>query len=302
MAEDGEVLRQIWDSHIPVSFHLSVNDLQSIKNPEPYYSMVPRLSYFSLVIDKVIVYFSQFIDGTTTSSSNLWLDFLGVPLKLNYPIGLLYDLHASDIELPWSITVNFDRFPSDEIVRCNTRSTMEMAYMYSLKEADALKHRNPIINTMQKKDHNQLWNGLINYKFEQFWSINRRLMTPDLLKESSSNATETNVQSNIDQSNNNIVSELFRNIPFRLYITSQSDSPIFVQKLIRPKTETGEYAQLGHLVAQVMREDVEKLSKKYRFVIHGIEPPLNTPLQWLSEHLSYLDNFLHISAIERQKA
>lgn len=44
--------------------------------------MVPRLSYFTLVIDKVVVYFSQFIDSNAKSASNLWLDFLGVPLKL----------------------------------------------------------------------------------------------------------------------------------------------------------------------------------------------------------------------------
>lgn len=27
---------------------------------------------------------------------------------------------------------------------------------------------------------------------------------------------------------------------------------------------------------------------------HGITPPLETPLQWMSEHLSYPDNFLHL--------
>lgn len=27
---------------------------------------------------------------------------------------------------------------------------------------------------------------------------------------------------------------------------------------------------------------------------HGIVPALNTPLQWMSEHLSYPDNFLHL--------
>lgn len=37
MAEDGEVLRQLWDSYLPVAFHLSSNDLHSIKDPEPYY-------------------------------------------------------------------------------------------------------------------------------------------------------------------------------------------------------------------------------------------------------------------------
>lgn len=38
-------------------------------------------------------------------------------------------------------------------------------------------------------------------------------------------------------------------------------------------------------------------SKHYQVVIHGIEPLLETPLQWLSEHLSHPDNFLHISII-----
>ena len=29
-------------------------------------------------------------------------------------------------------------------------------------------------------------------------------------------------------------------------------------------------------------------------VTQGITPELDTPLQWMSEHLSYPDNFLHI--------
>lgn len=37
--------------------------------------------------------------------------------------------------------------------------------------------------------------------------------------------------------------------------------------------------------------------KKNQVVIHGIEPMLETPVQWLSEHMSYPDNFLHISVI-----
>ncbi|KAJ7320398.1 hypothetical protein JRQ81_019909 [Phrynocephalus forsythii] len=37
--------------------------------------------------------------------------------------------------------------------------------------------------------------------------------------------------------------------------------------------------------------------KKTQVVIHGIAPMLETPVQWLSEHMSYPDNFLHISVI-----
>lgn len=48
--------------------------------------------------------------------------------------------------------------------------------MSCLKEADVLKHRGQVVSKMQKKDHNQLWLGLVNDKFDQFWAINRRLM------------------------------------------------------------------------------------------------------------------------------
>lgn len=37
--------------------------------------------------------------------------------------------------------------------------------------------------------------------------------------------------------------------------------------------------------------------EKNQVVIHGIEPMLETPVQWLSEHMSYPDNFLHISVL-----
>lgn len=48
--------------------------------------------------------------------------------------------------------------------------------MSCLKEADALKHKGQIISQMQKKDHKQLFLGLMNDKFDQFWAVNRRLM------------------------------------------------------------------------------------------------------------------------------
>jgi autophagy-related protein 5 len=48
--------------------------------------------------------------------------------------------------------------------------------MSCLKEADALKHKGQIISQMQKKDHKQLFLGLMNDKHDQFWAVNRRLM------------------------------------------------------------------------------------------------------------------------------
>ena len=34
-------------------------------------------------------------------------------------------------------------------------------------------------------------------------------------------------------------------------------------------------------------------------VVQGIEPCLSTPVLWMSEHLSYPDNFLHICVVPR---
>ena len=167
---------------------------------------------------------------------------------------------------------------------------MESTFMSCLKEADALKHRNPIVATMQKKDHNQLWNGLLQHKYELFWSINRRLMVPD-------NADTNDIEYNAHAHS---IGDYFRHIPFRLYVISGQNndiSPMFHQKLIKPLQNDGSPTLFSDLLIQVFGKDA--ILERYRFVTQGIEPVLNTPLQWMSEHLSFLDNFLHIIAFDK---
>ncbi len=139
--------------------------------------------------------------------------------------------------------------------------------MSSLKEADALKHRSQVMSSMQKKDHNQLWLGVVNDKFDQFWAINRKLMEYNTNEDS------------------------FRFIPFRVY----TQELVLIQKLVKPKNESGDRTTLSDLCFAVFNKNADK----YKIVIHGIEPPLETPLQWLSEHMSYPDNFLHICALNK---
>jgi autophagy-related protein 5 len=165
-------------------------------------------------------------------------------------------------------------FPEDEIMRLNSRSLIESNFMSTIKEADFLKHRSQIINSMQKKDHNQLWLGLLNDKFDQFWQVNRRLM---------------------ERSNG----ELFRSLPIRFYKSSDNH---YQQLAIKPVDESGRILQfrdlLTNILPEVDQQELDDQKTRWRFVIHGIEPPLDTPLQWLSEHLSYPDNFLHICLLE----
>ncbi|KAM6356173.1 autophagy protein 5 isoform 3-T4 [Podargus strigoides] len=191
----------------------------------------------------------------------------------HYPIGLLFDLHASNTALPWSITVHFKNFPEKDLLHCHSKDVIEAHFMACIKEADALKHKSQVINEMQKKDHKQLWMGLQNDKFEQFWAINRKLM--EYPPEDSG----------------------FRYIPFRIY-QATTERP-FIQKLFRPIASGGQLHTLGDLLKDVCPSAItsEDGEQKTQVMIHGIEPMLETPIQWLSEHMSYPDNFLHISII-----
>lgn len=95
-------------------------------------------------------------------------------MLINSLLGVLYDLFGKTVEdngehvnssrsaLPWTITVHFGNTPADKVMACPNKEVVEAQFLSALKEADFLKHRGQIISTMQKKDHSQLWLGLVN--------------------------------------------------------------------------------------------------------------------------------------------
>lgn len=265
MADDREILRQIWDGKIPMSFSLAQDEVDG-ERPDSIYLLAPRQSYLPLVTDKVSKHLAQFVDKE--KAGEIWFEYEGQPLKWHYPIGVIYDLYAAEGALPWLITVHFQNFPEEEIMHCPNKDVVESHFMSMVKEADALKHRSQVINAMQKKDHKQMWLGVANDKFDQFWPVNKKLME-------------------------NSGDEKFKYIPFRIY---QVDCPV-VQKLFRPYTEEGNENTLADLLSTALPyiDDVSSL----QVMTQGIEPPLETPIIWLAEHLSYPDNFLHICVMSK---
>jgi len=263
MADDREILRELWDGTLPVCFQLAQEEVYGMQHPDPCYYLVPRQSYFPLVIDKVRKHFARFIKPEL-QNADIWLEYNGLPLKLHYPIGVSFDLFAYETLLPWNLTVRFENFPEDELIRCSSNSAVESLFISNVKEADALKHRSQVINSLQKKDHTQLWLGLLHNKFLEFWTINRKLM---------------------ERSNE----ECFKYIPFRIY---QVDMP-YIQKLFKPTGSSKELLTLEDLIEDVIG------CHEHRVIIQGIEVPLETPAQWLSEHFSYPDNFLHICLVPK---
>jgi len=260
MADDREILREVWDGRIPVCFQLSPEEVTTVVVPDPVHLMVSRLTYFPLIMDKVRKHFANSI-VPDKQESEVWIDYDGQPVKWHYPVGLLFDLIKPSVLLPWTLTVHFDKFPEQEVIHCNCREAVESLFISMIKEADTLKHRAQIISNMLKKEHNQLWNGLLNDKFDQFWAVNKKLM------ESTDDG--------------------FKYIPFRIYINGEMPC---IQKLVKPYSEDKRSLILKDLLETVIPD----FQGSEQVIVHGVDVPLELPLQWMSEHLSYPDNFLHI--------
>ncbi|KAH8864442.1 Autophagy protein 5 [Schistosoma japonicum] len=349
-----------YEDHAPPPVYVSLffEDSITITSGKMF---LPRVSYFPLVTEKVIKQFSQFTesslktaaDDTTfvarsklenetqcTSSSQIdsfkqhplthefWLEYAHQPLKWHYPIGLVFDMCADTMDIPWKITVHFSvcacylsclsiqNYPTDLLLSPPvSRLAVEAHFMSMIKEADALKHRSYVINQMQARDHRQLWNGLLHFRYDQFWSINSKLMEPlpyntkDLpseeipISEIPENKSKSANLDNISSSR----CKTFRYIPCRLYCVSENPNSApsgFTQKLIRPLNDDGSLISLQDAIRILFHSNANSLAqnpnpKSYLFFIHGITLPYETPMQWISEHLSYPDNFVHIVARPR---
>lgn len=269
MEEDREVLAEVWSGRVPAIFSLAEDDFRGEGSPpDPCCVMLPRMSYLPLATEKVRSHFSPHLE----QSGEMWFSYRGIALRWHHPIGLLFDLlvtgegkaQSEDPCLPWALTVHFSNFPADTILPCSSREAVESVFMSSLKEADQLKHSGKVVSLMQKKDHNQMWLGLVSDKFDQFWAINRRLMEPTGGEES------------------------FKHIPVRLYV---GDTCSILQRLVSPGTAQ-QPCTLGSLQADLGLEDRVLLTQ-------GVTPSPDTPLQWLARHLAYPDNFLHVAVTQQ---
>ena len=92
----------------------------------------------------------------------------------------------------------------------------------------------------------------------------------------------------------------FRCIPYRIH---RPDLPV-VQTLFRPFSDVGHPHLLRDLLLHAVSDlassddDTSSLTQQ-RVIIHGIEASLDTPVQWLSEHFSHPDNFLHVCLLSK---
>eukprot|EP00051_Salpingoeca_urceolata_P009706 m.117882 g.117882 ORF g.117882 m.117882 type:complete len:274 (+) comp16414_c1_seq3:750-1571(+) len=265
---DSDVDRQVWGGRIPVAFSLALDEVTGTgegQEKSDLFLLVPRVAYLTLCSEKLRQHFRRPIPATEDTET--WFEYRGRPLAWNTPVGVLFDCFGANQPLPWVVTVHFKKYP-DTLLRCTTVATVESYFLDRVKEANYLKHGKTKIEGLDSaEDRKQLWLGLAQDDFEQFARVGVKLMT-------------------------NRESNWFRKIPFRVYVIRPGDDDKPPQVLQEPYDSTsmeGTANTLGDLMYYLFHP-VEPV----KVVVHGIEPPLSTPLQWLSEHGCHPDNFVHI--------
>jgi autophagy-related protein 5 len=259
MADDYEVTRTIWDAKVPMEFSLDSSEFV-MQSAQSFYTMLSRVSYFPLCMAKVLQFFSNSVDEVD-DIKDAWLQSGSATLKWHYPIGVLYDLHVEESSTPWHVTLHLKNFPN-ELIRAN-KDAMRNCFLQSIKEADYLKHKGKVMEAMHPDEHARLFESLGNDRFDDFWSVNRKLMA---------------------DGENGLL-----NIPMRFYEMGKPFRQLLVQPLRNEKETTLEDA-----LADAFPDWRSDTSAILTAISHGIVLPLDTPNIFLAKNFAYPDNFVHV--------
>jgi hypothetical protein len=222
----------VWSGQVPVRFDLASNEVTTYQAPRPMFVMIPRMSYFPLLLARVVEYFEKYApptlgigsnDATKNRVRNVWFESNGVPLRWHLPVGVLYDVlmkakekdfennsndsndnnnnnnNNNDIDksiLPWKIVVHFQSFPAEKIIRFEGLDSVRWNFMSDLKQAMYVRLRSAksVLN-LPKQEQEQMWEGLKLNDSLKFWKINSKLIIGnyDQKKYGNNNASANNM-------------------------------------------------------------------------------------------------------------
>jgi len=191
-------------------------------------------------------------------------------------LGVLFDLLGSPSEMPWSLTVHFQGFPHELLLRCPTMETIQYHFMNTLKESECLRNGTARkVMDLSKADQTLLWDSIIKFDYDSYWKVNGNMM-----KE-----------------------EKTRALPIRICFPDQR----FIQEPLSPIPVDGQsIITLGDALRVLVPQFFDNTSGKMEqnsvpvnvvntmFIIQGIRPPFHAPIAWLCTNCSHLDNFLYI--------
>ena len=233
------------------------------------------MAYLTSLFGDIIKNFENFIP---TNFPDIWLEYNNIPLKWQYPLGVIVDSLGINIENgPVPIIVHVRQIPDDKVLKYTSLDSLRYYYINSLKEANIIKFpkENKIMN-LNPQDTGKLKD--IVYSND-----------PKMIKDFRQIMNVIN--------DNGFVP--FAKYPVKL-VFSQTD--IVLTKPIEISQNAFSTFTMGDYLKKVLGNDnYEDLKKLCNIIIHGIEIEENMNFIFYYSNFLYMDNFLYISFVEKEK-
>jgi len=269
-----EVRRQIWNGKVPLK--ITVNEPISF-GPQEYLIAASRISYLWLYLPQVLAYFTKYMDPDITDNENSWwLEYGGVPVPFNKPIGLLHDIMVGSPSYePWKLTLTKGDFPSTTILQLNnTDSTLYTYWLNQFKESCYVRDGNSrAVMALSVHDQESLWKSI-----------------------------EATTDPQVDTSDSfwQLASGIFKRytaamekVPIKFYVKSRS---LQLTKTIQ-RSASG-----SHTLENILHSEEIGITTSFDIILHGIRISETVNVSQLYLLCTYPDGFLHIVLIPNESA
>ncbi|KAM0795480.1 autophagy protein Apg5 [Usnea florida] len=293
----------VWEGSLPIEIRLSPSECRVYDQADPYLVQYPRLSYLPFLLPRLHAFFMPSLIDTSAIPYDGWFSFEQVPLKWQYPLGLLYDLFSgsspsqasgldiahrspsdgTEEQLPWRLTLHFTDWPEQSLVRPDAEGKMlHDAFINSVKEADFLRNGTAKgIMSLSKDDSTKLWNAVQEHDFDQYTIISKRLLYAQ--------------------------GAPLRHIPLKIYLPSSptaaeptSGHLRVVQSLVTPSLlNSREKQTLGTTLHALLPTlfPSRRTPILAEAVLHGAVVPMGASVEELMRIAAYLDGWIHLGVM-----
>ena len=188
------VLRQsqqkVWEGCVPLEIRLASSECNTYNQSEPFLILCPRISYLPLLLPKLHAFFKQLLINEAAEAHSGWFSFENVPLKWQFPTGLLYDIYSgasdrlqqdenggsskkssstsspveatTETQRTWQLTLHFEDYPAEVLVKLDDAGqALRDAFTNSYKEASFVRYSSTkVVQRLSMEDAMQLWQAV----------------------------------------------------------------------------------------------------------------------------------------------
>jgi len=270
---EEDARRQLCGGRLLLRIRLACDEIASLKEPPPLFSLAPRLAYLPFLFNDVYEHFKPSLPPRMGQSYEIWFDYNNVPLRWHYPLGVLCDvLVGREVPTPLDVTVHFRNYLSKELLPFSGIGDLQRAVMNSFRQAVFLQQGSaaPFMK-LPKQQQTQLWDAISGCNLEAYSEVQQQLLCHCLAR--------------------------CKSLAVRLHLYGP---PHVV--LLHPASafENGEGSptSLRRLLLRAIPPVLDAsgvLLEGVEVVLHGVKIPLDTPLYWLALNAAYMDQFVHIA-------